>query len=609
MSFSISVYATYSMSFWFNILCYLNKLSMARCAALGGLVGLLLVGSGCQSWAQTNNDDRIAPALAGGEEEQIGDVPQQELSAGLLYELLVLNLALYDDQWRLGLAHAKAAAISSRDPRLAKAASVLAVQNKDFKSALEIAEFWLQLQPETEDGLDILIISQVNQGQVEQALRSLSSKDALSNSNIDKTIRKVAGLVVQQDNSTSALALIEQILALHPDSAQVNLSSAYVAAAFKDKSLASARLDRALELKPGWESAALSKVELIDEAAQSQTRISYLQDYLSEYPDSLAMRTLYVAELARARKLDSALQEVKKVLKSDARNIQALTYAAIISAQQDDIKNAQKYYRRVLDVEPRNEDALLALARTAEGESKYVTAAKYYNQVASEKNYLYAQMRLAVIAAAQQNVEEALELFGLLEPSNEQEYLEIAMTRHYVLLQAQRLEEAMGFINDSLIYLPDDLRLLYARGLVAAEMNDVKLAEADFSKVLEVDPTHVDALNALGYTLADQTKRYKEAEKLIVQAMTLQPDSAHIMDSYGWVMFRQGEFEVAREYLSRALEMSDEVEIAIHLGEVLWAMGEQDKARELWLKVQAQQPDSQALLSTVTRLGVILDER
>jgi tetratricopeptide (TPR) repeat protein len=561
-----------------------------------------------QAIAQTTDAANESVLIDEFELEQHNSIPEQELSASLLSELLVFNLALYENQWKLGLSHVKAAAFESKDPRLAKAAAVLAVQNKDYVTGLEMAEFWLRLQPDAEDGLDLLIMSQVNQGLVDDAITVLQSKDALSTDNIDQTVREIAGLVVQQSNGSAALDLVAKILALHPDSAQVNLSAAYVAGALGDKQLAADRLDRALEIKPGWESAALSKAELIAGADYNETRILFLQDYLTEYPESVAMRTLYAAELARARKLDAALSEISFVLELESRNVQALTYAALISAQLGNSENAQKYYRRVNDLEPNNEDALLALGRAAESESQYVSAQKYYAQIASDKNYLYAQTRLAIISAAQDQVDEAVELLNMVDPATEQEFVEIAMTRHYILLQALRLEEALGYINDSLLYLPGDARLLYARALVAAEMRDLKLAESDFKAVLLAQPKNADALNAYGYTLADQTERYQEAKALIERALLLQPNSAHILDSYGWVMYRLGELSVAREYLSRAYDIWPEVEIGVHLAEVLWVKGDQEQALEIWKDAYEKDPQSPLLATTLERFSVSLDD-
>ncbi len=598
----------------------------AVCAALV-LVGLL---QSCVH-AQTATSDAQAPESY--TVELADNIPQQALTADLLADLLMLNLALFDNQADMGLAHARAAASASNDPRLAKAAAVLAVQNKDYVLGLEMAEFWLQLQPEADDAFDLLLVCLVNQGEVDQALARLArrgleddsaskeapnlvskgalsefEKGALSAANIDTTIRALAGLVVQQDNRTAALSLMEQIQRSHPNSAQVHLSAAYVAGTFGEQALATQLLDRALELKPGWESAALAKAELINASQSVENRIDFLEGYLKDFPDSIAMRTLLGAELARANDLDRAQQEIARVLERDGRNIQALSFAAMIAAQLGDTDTEQKYYRRVLDIEPTNEDALLRLAGRAERAAQYATAKKYYSRVSSQENFVSAQVRLAVIAAQEQQFDDALELLSALEPNSEDEFFMVAFTRHLILTDAERVDEALGNLSDSLMYVPDNAQLLYARALLAVQMGDLKLAEADFKQVLVQEPEHVEALNAYGYTLADQTKRYSEAKALIEQALALEPNAAHILDSYGWVMFRLGDFEVAYRYLVKAAGLSDEVEIDVHLGEVLWAMQKSAQAVEVWSAIKQQQPDNELLNTTLQRLGVDLDD-
>ncbi len=619
----------------------------AVCAALV-LLGLL---QSCVH-AQTATSDAQAPESY--TVELADNIPQQALTADLLADLLMLNLALFDNQADMGLAHARAAASASNDPRLAKAAVVLAVQNKDYVLGLEMAEFWLQLQPEADDAFDLLILCLVNQSEVDQALARLArrgveddsaseealnsvskgalseskgaisesegalsefekgalseSKGALSAANIDTTIRALAGLVVQQDNRTAALSLMEQIQGSHPNSAQVHLSAAYVAGTFGEQALAAQLLDRALELKPGWESAALAKAELINASQSVENRIDFLDGYLKDFPDSIAMRTLLGAELARANDLDRAQQEIARVLERDGRNIQALSFAAMIAAQLGDTDTEQKYYRRVLDIEPTNEDALLRLAGRAERAAQYATAKKYYSRVSSQENFVSAQVRLAVIAAQEQQFDDALELLSALEPNSEDEFFMVAFTRHLILTDAERVDEALGNLSDSLMYLPDNAQLLYARALLSVQMGDLKLAEADFKRVLAQEPEHVEALNAYGYTLADQTDRYTEAKELIEQALALEPNAAHILDSYGWVMFRLGDYELAHEYLLKAASLSDEVEIEVHLGEVLWAMQKSDQAIEVWTSIKQQQPDNELLEATLQRLGVDLNE-
>jgi len=137
---------------------------------------------------------------------------------------------------------------------------------------------------------------------------------------------------------------------------------------------------------------------------------------------------------------------------------------------------------------------------------------------------------------------------------------------------------------------------------VAAQLGRVDLAEADLRLVLAEDPDNATALNALGYTLADQTDRYEEAEELIQRAYALQPDDASIIDSMGWVAYRLGRPEEAEGYLARAWELSENAEIAAHLGEVLWHLGRIDEARAIWNKGLTSDAENAVLAATIERL-------
>ena len=153
----------------------------------------------------------------------------------------------------------------------------------------------------------------------------------------------------------------------------------------------------------------------------------------------------------------------------------------------------------------------------------------------------------------------------------------------------------------ALMQKPDDTTLLYARGLMAEKADQLKLAEADLRKVIELDPKSADALNALGYTLADRTDRYEEALGYILRASELVPDDPAILDSLGWVNYRMGRMDEAMKWLSKAFEKLEDAEIAAHYGEVLWVNGQKDKAREIWAKGKKQNAKNPVLIETLKR--------
>ena len=142
--------------------------------------------------------------------------------------------------------------------------------------------------------------------------------------------------------------------------------------------------------------------------------------------------------------------------------------------------------------------------------------------------------------------------------------------------------------------------------MAAEKIDRIDVLEASLRKLIEAKPDHAHAYNALGYTLADRNMRLPEAQRLIEKALELMPDDAHILDSMGWVLFRRGDLEGAIRYLRRAYALRPDVEIGVHLAEVLWKAGVQDEARQLWREAREREPNNDVLRETLTRLNVAL---
>jgi Flp pilus assembly protein TadD len=131
----------------------------------------------------------------------------------------------------------------------------------------------------------------------------------------------------------------------------------------------------------------------------------------------------------------------------------------------------------------------------------------------------------------------------------------------------------------------------------------LKLAENDLREIIAVQPNNAAAINALGYTLADLTDRYEEAEELILLAYEIQPDDASIIDSMGWISYRLGRLPEAESYLREAWKILRNPEVAAHLGEVLWMRGQKQEARSIWQIGTELEGDNEILLKTMQRFG------
>jgi tetratricopeptide (TPR) repeat protein len=175
-----------------------------------------------------------------------------------------------------------------------------------------------------------------------------------------------------------------------------------------------------------------------------------------------------------------------------------------------------------------------------------------------------------------------------------------------LLARRQRQQEALDVYARALTNLPDDARLLYARALLAVDQGDLLGGERDLRRVIELKPDDAEALNALGYTLADRSAasdpRQHEALDLIQRALRLKPDEPAIMDSMGWVRYRLGELDASLQNLRRAYAKQPDADIAAHLGEVLWAQGQHDEARRIWDEARKKDAKNKALLETIRRM-------
>ena len=177
----------------------------------------------------------------------------------------------------------------------------------------------------------------------------------------------------------------------------------------------------------------------------------------------------------------------------------------------------------------------------------------------------------------------------------------IYIAKGELLRGARRYQQAMDIYNTALEIVPGNSDLLYARALVAEKLGRIDQLEADIQTILKTEPDNAHALNALGFTLADQTDRYEEAYGYLERAIEIMPDDPAIIDSWGWIHYRLGKYEEAIRLLRKALSRLDDAEISAHLGEVLWVSGDREEARAVWQRALQKSPDDPMLQKVMQR--------
>jgi tetratricopeptide (TPR) repeat protein len=260
--------------------------------------------------------------------------------------------------------------------------------------------------------------------------------------------------------------------------------------------------------------------------------------------------------------------------------------------------------KRVLETDyPNPDQARLYLGQVSEERERYDDALKWYESVAPGEEYIGAQVRYASVLAKQGNLAAARKHLQQVAAPDTQQRVRLVQAEAQLLRDANLYRESFELLGKALEKMPNYPDLLYDYAMAAEKVQRFDLLEENLRKLIQIRPDHAHARNALGYTLADRNERLEEAHALIDAALKLSPDDPFIMDSMGWVLFRQGLQQQSLEFLQRAHILRPDADIAAHLGEVLWAMGNREQAQKIWSDALRETPKNELLQNTIKRFA------
>jgi Flp pilus assembly protein TadD len=341
--------------------------------------------------------------------------------------------------------------------------------------------------------------------------------------------------------------------------------------------------------------------------------LQFLASYLETYPKARDIRIAYAKILIDDKQYEQARGQFDILLQDKPNDLTILYAMGILGAQLNDRAMAEKYLSAYLAELQKNPDetrdpvqAQLILAQIAEDRNDHPAALKWLAEVEPGPAYIEAQIRSAQIMAVSGDLDGARNLLAHLTPEGQREQVQIITADAQLLSRANRMPEALTVMAQGAERFPDDTGMLYDYAMLAEKADRMDLMETLLRKVIKLAPQNQHAYNALGYSLADRNIRLQEAYTLIEKALQLAPEDPFIMDSMGWVEFRLGKLQQAEDYLRRAYALRPDVEIGVHLGEVLWVKGEKDSAQQFWRDASRKDPQNDLLKSTLARLRVDL---
>jgi tetratricopeptide (TPR) repeat protein len=313
------------------------------------------------------------------------------------------------------------------------------------------------------------------------------------------------------------------------------------------------------------------------------------------------LRSAYAKLLVEAKDYPAALAEYRALRRKAPDDTEILLTTGLVAMQAEDWGEAREAWNALITTGEHADEGRYFLAQTEELADRPEVALELYRQVIDGPFRIDAGTRLAVLAAKSGRVVEARERLAQLRLVAPDRAVDLYLAEADLLRKHGSPEEVRQLYDTALKNHPDNVELLYSKALLAAEQGRVDDAEAGFKRVLAKEADHADALNALGYTLADVTDRHQEALGYVKRALELKPDNPAFLDSMGWVQYRMGNHAAALDYLRRAYASLKDGEVAAHLGEVLWVTGERDEALRVWSEAEQREPDNAVLRATIQR--------
>jgi tetratricopeptide (TPR) repeat protein len=517
--------------------------------------------------------------------------------------LLQAELALQGSDYLEAVREYRKAAQISESVDVARQATRVGYGFGFNEEALLAAKRWLELDEGSDEALLYVAQLQLRLGDLRKSRRNLKKLIERGDEGADSRLLSLVQVLSQEDPE-DADKVMRWLAKPYKDSAYAQYATAVMAMQANDTDYAEERALRAIELDPEWTKARLLYARTMLIAGRQDEAIEYTARLIGDDPDPHPDARMELAlMMMTAGKDDDALSQINQILLEQPSRADALRMMAIINFRLENLDAAWADFQDLLASGRFTMDALYYLARIADFREEHERAARLYAQVRSGPNAVVSQRRASALIAYEledpQKALQDLEEFGNNSPSHA---IDMVLARAQLLASLERYDEALDFYDRYVMYRPDDESALLSRAELLLRMDRLDEAVAQYRAAARRWPESAMSLNALGYTLADRTDEYREAEKLIRKALEYDPDSPAIIDSLGWVLFKRGEYEAALVELERAYEKLDDHEVAAHIVEVLVALERRDKALEVLEDAESRQADSELLQDVRKRL-------
>ena len=508
--------------------------------------------------------------------------------------MLTAEVALDNQDYRLAAEAFRKAAELSDDLALARQATEIGFVYGFNGDALLAARRWAELADDSEEAQLYIARIQMRRGKYRAAQKGF--KRLIQGEQAEDRLLVLIAVLLEED-PVEGDRLMRALTRPYKDSAKAHYAAAVMALAAERSDHAIERVERAMALDPQWLRPQLLRARAMLVDGDEDAAIDYLARLIGDNPSPEPEARIELAiMMVSVGRDEDALSQVNQVLLESAGNVEALRLMAIINFRLEHYDAAWEDFEDLLSSRRHGMEARYYLARIADMREEYDQAIRLYLRVEAGQYALPARRRGSALIAFENDdpafALQKLDEFAQIAPVSA---VDVTLAKAQLLAMLERFDESLEVYDRYLDFRGDDERGLLGKGDLLLRMERLDDAITVFRDAYERWPESATALNALGYTLADRTDRYKEAYRLIKKALAKEPDSAAIIDSWGWVLYKLGRHEEALVELERAYALFDDAEVAAHMIEVLAVLGRRDEALERLEQAEAKQPDSEFL--------------
>jgi len=548
----------------------------------------------------TREVKRTAPVVSA---PRPGDTQYQEFSAQVVYQVLLAEFALQRDNAELASQAYADLALRTRDPKVLERAIEVAGYARRMDLALETARLWLEVDPSSLRAQQMLTGALIMSNKLDDLAPHLIQMLGVDKEALGANLLGLNRMLARNPDRQAVFQLIDKVCTPFFAVPEAHYAVAVAANAAGDSARALAEARRALELRPEWEMAGLLEAQLLARDSTGDA-VAALQRFVERNPNARDAELHLARALVGEKRYADAKRHFDHLLREYPDNPEIVYPVAILALQQNDVALAEAQLKHLLTLDfPDKSVAYFYLGQIADDRKHPDEAIGYYARVGAGEHYLSAQVRSAQLLAGKGKLDAARQQLRAAQVKTAPERVQLTIAEAQLLREAKRTQEAFDLLDRALSEQAEQPDLLYEAALLAERLGRMETLESYLRKLIALKPDSAQAHNALGYSLADRNQRLPEARELIEKALKLSPDDPFILDSMGWVLYRQGDFPGALAQLQRAYAQRPDPEIAAHLGEVLWMLDRKDDARRTWREAQKKHPANEELADVVKKFA------